>query len=71
MHWSGGILGGCDRREKPYPLLVAARFLPSMVEGSGRPRLVSHERQENERFPGGLAKPAGCDQTPHGNPLRK
>jgi len=50
MHWSGGILGGCDRREKPYPLPVAACFLPSMVEGSGRPRLVSHERKENERL---------------------
>jgi len=71
MHWSGGILGGCNRREKPYLLLVAARFLPSMVEGSGRPRLVSHERQENDRFLCDRRGLAGYGQMPHGNPLRK
>lgn len=70
MHWSGGILGGCDRREKPYPLPVAARFLPSMVEGSGRPRLVSHERKENERFPGDGDKQADHHQKPPENPLQ-
>jgi hypothetical protein len=41
------------------PLPVAARFLPSVVEGSGLPRLVSHERKENERFSGGSIKLTG------------
>jgi hypothetical protein len=47
MHWSGGILGRCDRLGKPY-LPVAARFLPPVVEGrSFRDWSVMNARKTN------------------------
>jgi hypothetical protein len=55
---------------KALPLPVAARFLPSVVEGSGLPR-VSHERKENGRFPCAHERPAQTAGKSPENPLRK